>query len=350
MSYTMPEKLKNLQIYDPVTETYRVRLDANESFMDLPEDVRKDVVEAVSKVEFNRYPDPKAAQLCRKFGEFFDIKPELLTAGNGSDELISIIVQSFLDKGETMLTVMPDFSMYVFYAQAIGARAEVLNKDSDMVVSAEDLIRRAKETNARMIIFSNPCNPTSLLVDRQDILRIIESVDALVVVDEAYMDFTEGSVVDEIENYDNLIVLKTCSKAFGMAAIRLGFAAANKEITGVLRTMKSPYNVNSMTQAAGCALLEHKDYLKECIQKIRRSRADLYDQIMKLAEKKIEITKVYPTETNFVYMKTERAKEVFEALKRIGISIRFMNGFLRIAAGSEKENQEVLEALEQLFV
>lgn len=249
-----------------------------------------------------------------------------------------------------MLTVMPDFSMYVFYAQAIGARAEVLNKDSDMVVSAEDLIRRAKETNARMIIFSNPCNPTSLLVDRQDILRIIESVDALVVVDEAYMDFTEGSVVDEIENYDNLIVLKTCSKAFGMAAIRLGFAAANKEITGVLRTMKSPYNVNSMTQAAGCALLEHKDYLKECIQKIRRSRADLYDQIMKLAEKKIEITKVYPTETNFVYMKTERAKEVFEALKRIGISIRFMNGFLRIAAGSEKENQEVLEALEQLFV
>lgn len=349
MGYQMPEKLKNLQIYDPVTEAYRVRLDANESFLDLPETIRNDVAEAVKKIEFNRYPDPLAGELCRKFGAFFRVKPELLTAGNGSDELISIIISGFLEPGQTMITVVPDFSMYVFYAQSMGAKAEILQKGEEMEISAEDVIERANQTDAKLVIFSNPCNPTSLNLDRQDILRIVERVNALVIVDEAYMDFAEGSVLDEIENYDNLIVLKTCSKAFGMAAIRLGFAASNKEITGILRTVKSPYNVNAMTQAAGCAILEHKEYLAECIEKIKKSTADLYNKIMALKEKKAEIKKIYPTSTNFVYMKTERAQEVFESLKKEGISIRYMNGYLRIAAGSEKENEELIQALDRLF-
>ena len=349
MGFQIPEKLKNLQIYDPVTETYRVRLDANESFIDLPEQIRQAVVEAVAKIEFNRYPDPLAGELCRKFGNFFHVKPELLTAGNGSDELISIIISGFLEPGQTLLTVMPDFSMYVFYAQSVGAKAEILQKGENMEISADDVIARAEETDAKLIIFSNPCNPTSLNLDRQDILRIVGRVNALVVVDEAYMDFAEGSVLDEIENYSNLIGLKTCSKAFGMAAIRLGMAAANKEITGILRTIKSPYNVNAMTQAAGCAILEQKEYLKECIAKIRKSAAWLQEKMFALQEQKTEIKKVYPSSTNFIYMKTERAEEVFESLKKEGISIRFMNGYLRIAAGSEKENEELIQALDRLF-
>lgn len=349
MGYKIPEKLKNLQIYDPVTETYRVRLDANESFLDLPEEIRKDVVKAVADIGFNRYPDPLAGELCRKFGSFFHIKPDLLTAGNGSDELISIIISTFLSPGQTMITVMPDFSMYVFYARSMGANAEILQKGEDMEISAEDVIERAEQTDAKLIIFSNPCNPTSLNLNREDILHIIEKVNALVVVDEAYMDFSDGSVLDEIENYENLIVLKTFSKAFGMAAVRLGMAASNKGITKILRTVKSPYNVNAMTQAAGCAILEHKEYLKECIAKIKESAVDLQEKMLALQKKKTEIEKVYPTSTNFIYMKTGRAEEVFAALKKEGISIRFMNGYLRIAAGSEQENEELLQALDRLF-
>ena len=127
-----------------------------------------------------------------------------------------------------MLTILPDFSMYTFYTSMVGAKVEVMNKDESMEMKAEDVIERAKACKAKLIIFSNPCNPTALKLEREEILEIIKAVDALVVVDEAYMDFSQGSVLDEIENYDNLIVLKTCSKAFGMAAIRLGFAAANE--------------------------------------------------------------------------------------------------------------------------
>lgn len=348
MAYQIPERLKKLQAYEPVTEVYRVRLDANESFIDLPENIRKDVLKAINQVEFNRYPDPEAKELCRCFGEFFQIDPGLLTAGNGSDELISLIVQNFLEPGQTMLTVSPDFSMYGFYAQAAGAKVEILEKQ-DMALSAEDVIEKARKTETELIIFSNPCNPTALQLGREEILRIVSQSTALVVVDEAYMDFSEGSVLNEVENYSNLIVLKTCSKAFGMAAIRLGFAAANEEISRILKAAKSPYNVNSLTQAAGCAVLKHRDYLQECTERIKKSVRELYEGLKVLAGKKQQIRKLYPTSANFVYMDIKDAEDVFEGLKKAGISVRFMGGYLRICAGSQEENREVLQNLEKLL-
>lgn len=349
MSYELPEKLKDIPKYDPVTEVYRVRLDANESFIELPEDVKKDVMKAIGEVEFNRYPDPEARKLCEKFGAFFHVRPELLTAGNGSDELISIIVPNFLGEGDVMLTILPDFSMYTFYTSMVGAKVEVMNKDESMEMKAEDVIERAKACKAKLIIFSNPCNPTALKLEREEILEIIKAVDALVVVDEAYMDFSQGSVLDEIENYDNLIVLKTCSKAFGMAAIRLGFAAANERLTGLLHTLKAPYNVNSMTQAAGCAILEHEEFLKDCIRRIQESTQALYQGMKELAERKKDLERLYSTATNFVYIKSPRAQEILQALREEGISVRCMNGYLRIAAGSPKENEELLQALERIL-
>ena len=349
MSYTLPKKLENLPKYDPVTEIYRVRLDANESFLEMPEEIKKEILEAVSSVEFNRYPDPNATKLCQKFGELFHVKPELLTAGNGSDELISIIVPNFLGEGDTMLTILPDFSMYTFYTRMVGAKAEALNKDEDMKVTPEQIIEKTAQCNAKLLVFSNPCNPTAVTMSREDILKIVGAVDAMVVVDEAYMEFSEGSVLDEIENYDNLIVLKTCSKAFGMAAIRLGFAAANARITNILKTLKAPYNVNSMTQAVGCVILGHREYLEKCTVQIKESTQELYQSMAALAEKKKDIQKLYPTETNFLYIKTEHSGEIFEALKKDGISIRNMNGYLRISAGSKAENQELIQALDKLL-
>ena len=349
MSYELPDKLRNLPKYDPVTEIYRVRLDANESFLEMPEDIKKEILEAISKVEFNRYPDPNATELCKKFGELFDVKPELLTAGNGSDELISIIVPNFLGEGDCMLTILPDFSMYTFYTRMVGARAEALNKDENMKITPEQIIEKADQCNAKLLVFSNPCNPTAVIMSREDILKVVEAVDAMVVVDEAYMEFTEGSILNEIENYENLIVLKTCSKAFGMAAVRLGFAAANARITNILKTLKAPYNVNSMTQAAGCVILSHKEYLESCTARIKESVQSLYQDMKALAEKKKDIQRLYPTATNFLYIKMERSGEIFEALKKEGISIRNMNGYLRISAGSREENQELVQALDRLL-
>ena len=127
--YKIPERLKNMEVYEPVTGDFRIRLDANESFLDLPDFIREEVGKAVSELDFHRYPDPMAQKLCEKFGSFFQVKPEFLTAGNGSDELISLILLNFLEKGDTMLTIAPDFSMYEFYGRAIGARVEIWERE-----------------------------------------------------------------------------------------------------------------------------------------------------------------------------------------------------------------------------
>lgn len=349
MAYQIPEKLKNLEIYEPVTEEYQVRLDANESFQDLPADVRADVLDAVAKVNFNRYPDPYCTRLNQKFAAFFKVDPKCVTAGNGSDELISILVANFLCPGDTMMVALPDFSMYGFYAQMCGAKVEALTKKEDMTVTADEIIKRAKACGAKMLIFSNPCNPTSLGIGKNEILKIIGNCEALVVVDEAYMDFTEGSVLDQIKEYDNLIVLKTCSKAFGMAAIRLGFAVADEKLTNIIRAVKSPYNVNSMTQAAGCAVLDHPEYLRSCIRSIQLSREDLYERLKKMEAEKEDIETVFPTATNFVYMKVRHSEEVFKELKKRSISIRLMGEYLRISAGTKEENDAVISAFHEII-
>lgn len=351
MTYVLPEKLKDLNPYDPVTEDFRIHLDANESFCEVPENIRQEILNAVSNVAFNRYPDPYARKLCEKAGAYYHVDPKLLTAGNGSDELISLVVPYFLDEGDTMLVAVPDFSMYWFYAPFHKIKVESLQKENSMKTSAEEILQRAKEKNAKLLIFSNPCNPTSLGIGRDDIIKIIEGTDALVIVDEAYMEFENerNSVLNEVENYDNLIVLKTCSKAFGMAAIRLGIAVTNEKLTGILHAIKAPYNVNSVTQAIGCVLFSHPEYLASCIDALKASRDELYQAVKAMEDKKTEIETVYETSTNFIFMKVKHAKEVFEALKQRSISIRFMNGYLRVTAGTKAENKEVMEALWELI-
>ena len=200
----------------------------------------------------------------------------------------------------------------------------------------------------RIVIFSNPCNPTSRIITKDDIRKLINSTDALVVLDEAYMDFAEDeSLLGEFEKYDNLIILKTCSKALGSAALRLGFAVANKTLTNVIRAVKSPYNVNSVSQALGEVLFAHPDYIDNCIETVVNSRKELYNEILKIKSDKIE--KVYETHTNFVFMKVKNAKQVFEKMKENSIIIRNMGEYLRITAGTKYENEKMLETFKKVL-
>lgn len=348
MSFVLNEKIRNLTPYSPVEGEYGIRLDANESYFSLSGEILDEVKEAVGKVAFNRYPDPFASELCEAFAEFYGIDKNFVTAGNGSDELISVIMNAFLQKGDKVMTVTPDFSMYAFYASIVEAQCVDFLK-TDLEFSVDNVIKAAKEQNIRALIFSNPCNPTSLGVKRDDIRKLISSLDCLVVLDEAYMDFWDESLINEGEKYDNLIILRTCSKAFGLAAMRLGFAVANKILTDVIRSVKSPYNVNSLSQAAGTAVLKHADYLKACTESIKKSRDQLYEMITSLSEKyKGKIKPIAPV-TNFVYTEFEKAGELFEFLKTKGIAVRKMGTHLRISAGSEEENRAVCEGIDLFY-
>lgn len=346
--FQLNDKVKNLTPYEPISGTYEIRLDANESFLTVPEEIENEMVTALKNTALNRYPDPMATKLVEGFSKYFGVNPECVTAGNGSDEIISVIMNAFLQKGDKILTLEPDFSMYRFYAEIAECESVKYQKNDNLDVNIDDVISLANAENVRIVIFSNPCNPTSRIVTKDDVRKLIKSTDALVVLDEAYMDFAEDeSLLGEFENYDNLIILKTCSKALGSAALRLGFAVANKTLTNVIRAVKSPYNVNSVSQSLGEVLFSHPDYIDNCIKAVVNSRKELYSAILEIKSDKIE--KTYETHTNFVFMKVKNAKQVFEKMKENSIIIRNMGDYLRITAGTKYENEKMLETFKKVL-
>ncbi len=346
MTYRLNDKIRDLKPYDPITGNYRIRLDANESFIPVPDTVMSKILEAVSLTEYNRYPDSKASELCSQFAAYYHINARNVTAGNGSDELISVICNAFLMKDDVMLTVSPDFSMYKFYSSICETKCIEYQKKPDLTIDVDELILTANEHNVKMILFSNPCNPTSLGLKKADVRRLIDSVKALVVVDEAYMDFWNESLLTEAEDYDNLIILRTCSKAFGMAGIRLGFAVANEALTNALKAVKSPYNVNALTQKIGSILLNEHELTQSSIAKIIASKNQLYSEMERIESSHKGQMHVYPSVVNFILVQLEEAKEMYQSLLNAGIAVRFMGDFLRITAGTREENAELIKKFE----
>jgi histidinol-phosphate aminotransferase len=344
MAYEVNEKIRELVPYQPITGSYRIRLDANESFLvpenEILEEIKKDAV----SVAFQRYPDPFAQELCEAFANAYNLNVENVVAGNGSDELISLLFSSFLMKGESAVTLSPDFSMYGFYCEIAEGQNKEFKKREDFTFDIDELIDFVNKNNARMLIFSNPCNPTSLGIKRDDIRKLISSVNSLVVLDEAYMDFWDQSMLSEVNQYDNLIILRTCSKAIGAASLRLGFAVSNVKLIQLLKAVKSPYNVNSVSQKIGAEILKRKEWLAACRQKICKSRDDLYNGLKKIEEQNPEKIQVLKPVTNFVIVKTPECTAIYKKLLKEGIAIRCFDGFLRITAGSESENEELLNA------
>ena len=343
MAYQLCKKMRELVPYDPIEGEYRIRLDANESYFLPDEALKKELAAAAAAVAFNRYPDPYASELCRAFAELYGVPVSAVTAGNGSDELISLICGSLLQKGERILTFAPDFSMYRFYGEIFEDRVDVLQKEPDLSVDVDQVIRFVRENGVRAVIFSNPCNPTGQGMSKKAVRKLVSSVDALVVLDEAYMDFWDQSLLSEVLDYDNLIILKTCSKAIGMAAVRVGFAVAGPVLTRALQAAKSPYNVNSVSQAMGACILKKRELLEHCRKALIQSAQELRSSIADLAKQFPVLEEVYLTHTNFVFLRSEKSREIYKALLDRSIAVRCFGGYLRITTGSPEENRAFLE-------
>lgn len=348
MSYQLNKKLADLVPYDPITGTYDIRLDANESCFNLSDEMKDKIAGEIKKIDFNRYPDCIAAKPVHAFAKLYNLPEKYVTAGNGSDELISIITSCFLETGDTIVNVSNDFSMYQFYSQLYEVNCETYQKNDDLTINPDGLIDFCRQKKAKALIFSNPCNPTSLGLDRKSVLKIVSSLpDTLIIADEAYMDFWDQSVMNDVGNFDNLLVLKTCSKAIGLAAVRFGFAVSNETIINALRAAKSPYNNDTVAQTIVSVMLSEPEYLKERTKTIINNTKNLFDSINALNETRHCFEKVYTPCTNFVYIKTRDFEKIFKYMLDNSIAIRKFNGYLRITAGSCQENKVLMEVLEK---
>ncbi len=348
--YELNDKIKNLIPYEPISGEYNIRLDANECTLNYDAELMKEVHKAIDSVNFNRYPDPTCKVLREAFAEYYGINSENVTVGNGSDELIFLVESAFLKKGETVLTASPDFSMYEFYSSITENPGVKYIKNTELNIDVEVLIDDIRKNDVKLLIFSNPCNPTGQGIGVADVKKLLGSVNSLVVLDEAYMDFwnEEESLIREVEKYDNLIVFRTASKALGSAALRLGFAVADKKISNALAAVKSPYNVNTLSQKIGALLYKKKDFLKNRTETIVTNTKTLYNELVRLGKQTNDLI-VYPTKTNFVFVKCSFGKELFDYLNTKSIVIRYMGDYLRITSGTPEEIKAVTDAIEDFI-
>ncbi len=340
------KKLTGLTPYKVDTASYDIRLDANESYISLPDSIRKQMQQSIENFNFNRYPDPDASLLVDAFCDFYGVKGENVCAGNGSDEIISLLMNCFLDYNDAVMTFSPDFSMYAFYASLAGAKVVDCPKDDNFQIDftlAENLI---KKNNVKLCIFSNPCNPTGKIESKENIKELANRCpDTIFVSDEAYMDFSnrDESFLQETVKYPNIVVLKTLSKALGCAAMRLGFIVSDKSFTDMFKAVKSPYNVNGISQEFGRLVLTRKDALRSFTQDIISSTSTLLTLLEQASN-----TEIPQTFTNFAFIPAKNAQRLWNYLKQNGILVRYFNisgGSLRITAGNNSENIALCEKI-----
>ena len=342
MNY-VSKKMKGKTPYIPVEGNFSVRLDANESPFDLPRSVKTRFAEEMLRTPLDRYPDPTAKAVREAFARRYGVDPDRVVVGNGSDELISLIMTSLLDKGDTLAVPVPEFSMYAFYAELSENRVLCYRKPEEYTLGG--LLTFVRENGCRAVVFSNPCNPTGEGFDREAVLSFVKNCPALCVVDEAYMDFWDQSILDVAADFENLIVLRTLSKAYGAAGIRCGFAVGHQSLSDALHGARRPYNVTTRTQEMARLVLE--------LPETDSPAPFLARQAQKLAaELRILLpgATVSRTRTNFVYLRTGDAEKLAQGLARRGIAVRFFApDHLRITASTDEELKRLYTAIKEVL-
>lgn len=298
----------------------------------------------------NRYPDPLQRELKDMIALIKKVSPNQIFLGNGSDEAIDLVYRAFCRPGiDNVVAIDPTYGMYQVCADVNDVEYRKVLLDNTFQFKADELLA-ASDENTKLIFLCSPNNPTGNNLCREEILTLLNKFQGLVIVDEAYIDFSdEPSLISKLKEYPNLIIFQTFSKAWGCAAIRLGMAFAYPEIIGILSKIKYPYNVNRLTQQEAIQMM-HKHYeVQRWVQSLLNERTRMIKEFGKLPY----CVHIYPTDANFFLTRVTNAKAIYDYLVSKGIIVRNRSGVtlchecLRITIGTRPENDALLEALKQ---
>lgn len=311
----------------------KVRLDANESPFNSP---------------YNRYPDPLQRQLKTVLSKIKDIPEENIFLGNGTDEAIDMVYRVFCRPGiDNVVAIDPTYGMYKVCADVNGIEYRAVSLDGKFQIKSEQLLS-ATDENTKVIWICSPNDPSGNNINREEVAKVIKSFEGIVVVDEAYSDFsTQKTFRSELHNHPHLIVLNTLSKAWGCAAIRLGVAFASKEVIDIFNKVKYPYNVNTLTQRKALEMMQNPYQVFDWVKMIIQSR-----EIMMESFKALPVCiRVYPSDANFFLAKMTDAQAIYEYLAKNGFlvtncaRINLCEDCLRITIGTRRENQALMALL-----
>ena len=318
----------------------KIFLDANENAFGSPADEK-----------LNRYPDPLQKQLRDKIAAYKGISsPEGLFLGNGSDEAIDLVIRAFCEpRIDSMMLLPPTYGMYSVCANINDIKIIEVELNKDFSLDVEKIIETANKEKAKVIFICSPNNPSANVYDEKDVEAVLKNVNSLVIVDEAYIDFSDSpSWVKRRDEFNNLIVLQTFSKAWGMAGVRLGMAYADPEVVQVLNKIKYPYNLNDVTANIVLKTLIDPTRKEVMVEKIKKERSFLMNAFSNMTL----VKEVIPSQANFFLARFDEPDDVYTYLTEEGIIVRnrsdqlHCEGCLRITVGTHEENEMLCEALQ----
>jgi len=344
------QKVQSLKAYHVENIECEIKLHANENSFPPPPEILKQFEAVFKSTELNRYPDPDCGPLKQTLAKRLKVAPENLAIGNGSDELIQILLQVFCDLGETVGFPDPTFAMYSIIAQGMGLKSKTHPLDDQWDFKAEPFLETMAASQARIAFLSYPNNPTGNCFSAPEVQKVIENFSGIVVLDEAYHDFAGKSFLSELPKHNNLVILRSLSK-IGLAALRVGYAVADPLIIDQIDKIRLPYNSNALSQKLTDRLLNHFAPVQKQLDALIKARDGMIRELSKFKS-----LKVFPSDANFVLFRVEQDPgAIFKQLMESGILIRDLSGHprlkncLRVTIGTPDENKAFLEKMAHII-
>jgi histidinol-phosphate aminotransferase len=347
MNKYIRKDLENFRPYHAPLKPYEIKVDANENPFPHHEALKEAIGQwTKEKDNFTRYPDTDAHALRAKISEHYNVSKDNVMCGVGSDQVIECIIKVFIEPLDKVVMPTPTFSMYKLSTIVNHGQVIEVPLDDEFEYDLDLFIRTIKEEQPKLVFLCTPNNPTGCILNKEQIVEVIKACNCPIVVDEAYAEFTGISVVDMIDEYDNLIVVRTFSKSYGLAGLRTGYAIANKEMIDTLNVTKPPYNLSSFSQMASLFVLKHHSFYMEQVELLKKQRAYLAEQLKTLNF----VEKVYNSGTNFLLIRVSdytivNLLEANKILVRDYPPTGDLANCIRITIGTEKENQKLLQIL-----
>ena len=344
-------ELDALVPYDAKDVRAEVMLASNENPLNLPGEVLGKLAERVTEFRFNRYPDPTAHELRKLIAEANGLEPENVLVGNGGDELIFDLLLAWGGPGRTLLDMPPTFSMYAIDAESTGTAIVRFPRSRDFAIDEEAVLTRVREGDIDIIIVANPNNPTGGLANESFLIELIDSTDAIVMVDEAYFEFSRHTMRPHMARHKNLVLLRTFSKAFSLAGLRIGYLLGDPEVVRELMKVRQPYSVDSFSQMVASMVFRERMVFEQGISDIMRGR----DQIIH-GLRIMHGVEVFESEANFVLFRVKHASALWrDLLHNHSVLVRDfsrtpgLDDCLRVTVGTAEENRRFLEAADEVL-
>jgi len=314
-----------------------LRLDTNTNVLGANPAALKFIRE--QKIDLNDYPGTYSDGLRRALASLYDLDMDNFVAGSGSDEMLDVSFKTFTEWGDDCLVPYPSYSLYDYFAQMNGGEVVYSELTEDFQLDVDDII----SSEAKIVILASPNNPTGNSFRQKDVEEVLSGFKGIVIVDEAYGEYSESSMIPFVNEFDNMVVIRTFSKAYAMAALRIGYAAANKDLADMMNSVKIPYSLNSLSEGAAIAAVKDRDFIRRSVDMVRIERPKLSSGLSELG------FDPFPSDSNFILARSPIDHTVLiDALKKKGILIRDfgskrrMENCVRFTVGTEEMNNELL--------